>query len=263
VLVGSGQTLPVAVLLVFTMTAESLADDDKRACVLAHEEAQRLRLSGRLVQARAQLVHCTRPGCPDLVVSDCLTWLAEVDRDIPTVIVTTNAQGHDRSQVRVFLDGVLIQGQHEASPIEVDPGDHTFRVEAPGYRPVEEHAAITLGEKNRILRLNLDQRLGPEPPTTLPAAVLTHGGTRPSPSTPRAPRTKSLVLGGSGALALAAGGALHGIAALERRDLRAGCAPYCAEESVAGTRTKMIVGDALLGAGVVALAIATWMWLRD
>src|SRR5580700_9118420 len=33
----------------------------------------------------------------------------------------------------------------------IDPGEHTFRYEAPGAAPVEQHAVIRVGEKNRML----------------------------------------------------------------------------------------------------------------
>ena len=68
-----------------TLATTAALADDKAACLSASQQAQNLRDAHKLVEARAQLRVCARKECPAVVQRDCLTWLGEVERSLPTV----------------------------------------------------------------------------------------------------------------------------------------------------------------------------------
>jgi hypothetical protein len=71
----------------------------------------------------------------------------------------------------------------------------------------------------------------------------------------------SIALGAFGIAAAGSGLALDLVGSAELRDLRAGCAPRCAHADVDATRTKIIVGDTLLGVGILSIGVAVVYWL--
>ena len=63
-------------------TADSIDE-----CVLSHRRGQELRQSGAVRAARAALVACGGTACPGPLRDDCVRWVAELDRQIPTLVV--------------------------------------------------------------------------------------------------------------------------------------------------------------------------------
>jgi len=230
-----------------TTAGEARAEDAKRACVEAHEEAQRLRIAGDLLAARDELRACSGEACPGLVQRDCVGWLREVEAAIPSVIVSArDPAGMDRSDVRVFVDGKLALGSLKGEALEIRPGERQLRFEAAGAAAVEQRVLINTGEKNRLIRVVI----GAPRAEASGAAV-----SRPGP--PILP----IALGVAGLVAVGSGIALDLSGSAGLSDLRATCAPRCAEADVDATRTKIIVGDTLLGVGVVAIGAAVFLWL--
>ncbi|MEO5728023.1 MAG: hypothetical protein ABI134_04935 [Byssovorax sp.] len=220
------------------------AEGIKEACVQAYEQAQRLRLAGDLLASRVELGVCSREVCPELVRRDCVTWIREVESATASVIVSARTPGDaDRPDVRVFVDGALAQERLTGTAIEVNPGQRRFRLEPRGAPPVELPVLITTGEKNRLLRI------------VIPAETRALSSSRPS-----VPRV-SIALGAFGIAAAGSGLALEIVGSAELGDLREGCAPRCEHADVDATRTKIIVGDALLGVGLLSLGAAVVYWL--
>lgn len=246
---------------------DARADDaTTSACVRSYEHAQKLRLQGDLLASRAELRACSRDVCPALVHADCVTWLREVEAAIPSVIVSVRSPaGADRIDARVFIDGALAQERLTGAAIEVRPGQRRFRVEVPGASPVERTVLINTGEKNRLLSIVVGD--APWAPASAPGPSLAPSAN--DAAGPRAPGEPGLPLVpiALGALGLAAAGAglaldLGGSAKLD--ELRSTCAPGCAQADVDATRTQLLVGDVLLGAGVVSVGAAVLLWLtRD
>ena len=81
---SSATILVLAIALTSPARAESGGKD---ACVEAHLSAQRSRKNGQVIEAREALRVCARPECPQMLVADCGSWLAEVDRAIPSIVV--------------------------------------------------------------------------------------------------------------------------------------------------------------------------------
>jgi hypothetical protein len=236
-----GPALLVALALSSTAAR---ADATKEACVHSYEEAQRLRLSGDLLASRGELAVCSREACPDLVRKDCVTWIREVEGAIASVIVTARTPDDaDQPDVRVFVDGVLAQPRLTGTALEVNPGQRMFRFEPPGAPPIEMPVLIATGEKNRPLRVAIP-------------------GEKRSISSTRAPLPGlSIALGAFGIASVGTGVALDLVGSASLRDLHSGCAPHCAPADVDATRARIIVGDTLLGVGIVSIGVAAIYWL--
>src|SRR5277367_5329759 len=129
--------------------------DERVACVSEHESAQLRRRDGKLRDARAALLTCSRAVCPAAIRADCGDWLAEVERSVPTVVIAARSPRGDETAGRVLMDGAVFAKQLDGQPLEVDPGPHVFRFEIPPYEPVEQHIVIRTGEKNRELLVTL------------------------------------------------------------------------------------------------------------
>src|SRR5262249_13965446 len=95
-----------ALLLPYALATTAALADDKAACLQAASKGQRMRAQHDLVGARDQFRACAAAGCPAIVQRDCATWLTEVDKALPTVVVTAkDAAGADLVNVSVSVDG--------------------------------------------------------------------------------------------------------------------------------------------------------------
>src|SRR4051794_8092328 len=93
----------------FVLPPTSARADDKTACLPAYEAGQKLRLDGRLNEARAQLIACAQSTCPLQVKTDCTQWLGEIEATLPSVVfAATDDHGNDVVDVRVWMDGVVL-----------------------------------------------------------------------------------------------------------------------------------------------------------
>ena len=114
------------------------AADEKLACVRAGEKAQKLRDSGKLMAARAELLTCVREVCPAVVRGDCAGWLGDVEASTPTIVARArDDSGHDLRDVIVSVDGARVASQLDGRPLPVDPGEHEpqLRVAAQHHLP--------------------------------------------------------------------------------------------------------------------------------
>ncbi len=212
-------------------------------CVSAYEQAQRHRNHGEWIEAREALMVCSRDHCPEIAKTDCTTWLAEVRRDIPTVVVGARfADGRDAIDVTVYLDGKPFAMQMDGRPVEVNPGIHTLRFEADGRPTVEERVSFRVGERNRRVVVTL-----PDPPAP------------PLVRSPSGIPAISYVLGGVGVLGLAGFGYFGATGLSKESDLDR-CKPMCPSNEVDAVRTRYLVGDISLAIGLVALGGASYFY---
>jgi hypothetical protein len=216
----------------------------KNECFDRHESGQIARQQRRLRDAQGELRLCSRAACPGLVRADCVEWLEQVSRSVPSVVVTARAQGFDLTEVRVSVDGVQVADRLTGSALELDPGSHRFRFEAPPWPPVERTMLISEGVKERPI----DVEFAPAP-----AAVLA------TPAGRAQPTRFDYVVGSIGAAALATSASLGIWALVQRHDLQRTCAPFCDQADVDAIKTKLLLADVALG---VALASAGIVWFR-
>src|SRR5215831_16876217 len=156
-------------LLLVTSRAHAADDESpdsaKLACVQRHEDAQVARRSGKLLAARAALLACSREVCPDVVRGDCVNWLEDVNRSVPSVVITARDRGLDVVDVKVFLDGEVVATHLTGSALEADPGEHHFRFTSARGPVVERTVLMSEGMRNRPIEVEFAP---PPPPATAP-----------------------------------------------------------------------------------------------
>lgn len=249
-------------LSVVTMTWSAAAHADVTSCIAAAEHAQPLRASGHLLEARAALITCAADSCPTTVRADCVTWLTEVRSEIPTVVVQAkNGAGEDIADVTVIADGVSAKTSLDGLPISLDPGSHRLRFESPGRTALEQTVILRQGER-RALSVTL---LRPdEIASRTPARATSPAPARAADGSSRIP-ILSWVLGGA-SLALAGTGiVLWAIGKGDKSELDDGCGrtSSCAHGDVVASRSKLIVGDVLVAAGIVTLGAGVYFALSS
>jgi hypothetical protein len=231
--------------------------DDKEACMRSYEQAQRARKMARFLEAKQELSTCLQ-ACPLSVRSGCSQWLEDTERRMPTLLVdAVDADGRPMSEVRVLVDEKLV-ALHAGRPIEVDPGEHTVRLEAPLLVPSVQHVVVRESEKGRRVTVRFD-RAGESAPT---AHVVVPAWTAPPPSAPTsiAPAPEATKPSGLPAAAYVAAGVgavgLIGFVAFGVRRVAEvssanTCSPTCAPADISTANR-----DLYLAGGSLALALA-------
>jgi hypothetical protein len=169
------------------LLADPAPPPTKLECNDAHTQAQPLRRAGQLRAARQQLRTCASQSCPAILRDECVQWLDEVGRAIPTLVLEAKDQdGNDRSDVRVTLDGQVVAQHLDGNAIEIDPGEHDLVFEAAGGVALTRHVVIGIGEKDRHERATLEvQRAVVPPPPPAPVEVPPPVATPAPPPPPR------------------------------------------------------------------------------
>jgi hypothetical protein len=234
------------------------AEVSKLACLQRHEDAQLARKQGQLLAARSALLACSRAACPDAVRADCVDWLEEVNRSIPSVVVTARDRGADVADVKVFMDGELVAARLTGGALEADPGEHHFRFELARGPVVERTVLLGEGARNRPI----DLEFAPPPVAAMQAAPPLLPPSSPPPwSFANHPLKRSDYLFGGVALAGLATAAVLGIwASHERSELEGSCGPFCTAAEVSPLRTKLVIADVALGTAVAALAVGAYRY---
>ena len=251
-------------LLVGMVTRSTVAgaDEVKLECIKASTDGQTLRRNEKLLDARQQLLVCSRSVCPDIVKTHCARWLAEVEESTPSLIVRArDAAGADLTDAKLTVDGA--SAPLDGKPLVLDPGTHDVVVEASSGSKKQAPVVLQPGDRSRELVVELQQ---PPPPAPKPAAP------RPSETAPvsdRPGRSESLVghesgsipvgawlLAGLGAAGLGAGGYFYYEANNQLSQLRQSCAPHCTYQQTVEGRNDFTVSQISFGAGEAVLGAA-------
>ncbi len=226
--------------------------DDREQCASAADQAQQLRDDGKYRRAREQLLVCARDVCPAPIKRDCLDWLTQVENTAPTVVFGAKDATKDLSDVKVYVDGAAVTDRLDGKPVQMDLGKHTVRFEYQG-QTREEEVIIGAGQKNRNVTVTF---VG----GAAGAGAVPAGPTGPE-TTKEGSIVPALVVGGIGVLALGSF-AIFGLGGKsDVSDLENTCKPHCAEADVDKARTKLIIADISLGVGIVALGVATYLFV--
>jgi hypothetical protein len=225
--------------------AHAVDEATKTRCLDAYVTAQHQRDAGQFLQARAGLALCARDPCPTPLHADCSQWLAEVDRLVPSVVFrVSGARDEDVVGTRVLVDGRLLVDHLDGRPVEVDPGDHVFRFELHGRRPIERRVVVQAGEKALLVAVAL-----PDLPTV---------PRRESPGTQPFPWLAAALAGVS--LLGAAGATYFGISYLSAREGQ-DCRPGCTPDDERAARGKATIADVSAAVFVVAGGLAAWLFI--
>ena len=228
---------------------------DKKECPGAAEKTQRLRSEGKLREAREQAVICARAQCPGVIRKDCEPWLSEIDAALPTIVVGAKDGGKDVIDVKVSIDGAPVATVLDGKSITINPGAHTFRYEREGSEAVEEKIVIREGEKARQVTVVFPSKVvAKDEPKKVNlydrGADEKQGGGSIVPG---------VIVGALGVAGIGSFFFFHLSAKSDLDELRGRCAPRCTDAELSDVNTKIIVADVSLGAGVVALGIATYL----
>lgn len=225
----------------------------QQQCISAAETGQQLRSAGKLRDARRAFGPCTSNACASAIRRDCGRWVDEIDSAMPSFTVKlVDESGADVSDGRILVDGEALLRAADGHATPIDPGMHRF-VWARDAGNVETDVVVREGEHNRVIVLSA--------PTAAPS-----GPPAPEPHAEAPPRSPlPWVVGTAGAVLLVGGGVFWGIGLHDRANLDVTCAGAhsCAQSDVDASRTKLIVGDVLVGVGVLAVAGAVYLFLRQ
>jgi hypothetical protein len=245
--------LPLAVVS-FPRTA--LADD--AACFAASENEIGLRKEGKLREAIKQLTVCAAPSCPAEVASECGRRLIELNKALPTIIVSaTDASGNDVAAVTVTVDGAPFATSLSGLSLPIEPGSHTLRFAAGGAPMVERTVVIKQGEKDRHINVTLgSSTAATSAPSTPPAGAWS------------TQKTLAVVSAGVGVAGFVAGAVTGVIALSDTSATHSDCTPtLCStqghasalsEHSSASTMGAVSTAGFIVGA--VGLAGAGVLW---
>jgi hypothetical protein len=232
--------------------ADQAGPKSRAECFSLHEKAQLLRNDSKLLQTRQVLRQCSQPACPALITSDCVRWLEEVERQIPTVVFEAVDGDKDVVAVKVTEGDRVLADAMTGSAVEFDPGAHKFKAESAD-RPTQETTFVLReGEKARVIRINF---------TVAPPPHL--GGLDSEPKGPRPMPKSAIVFGSLGVVAAGAGAALGVLALKKKSDLDAKkCKPICSDEDVKPVKSFALYADIAFGAAVLSAGIATILYLN-
>ena len=222
-------------LAVSAAGAAHAAPQSKEACFSAYEGSQRLRQKKQLVAAKKALIACSSESCPAALRGDCVTWLAEVENVLPTLVLSAG----ELTDVRVTEGDRVVADGLDGTAIPFDPGEHTLRFEAGGRVPVTRTILVREGEKAR----GVDVPLAPV------------AAEKPEP---RGIEPPVIVLGAVGALALASFGFFAVRSHSAKSDLES-CKGHCPEDDVDAVRRDQLIADVSLGVGIAAIGIAAYL----
>ena len=224
------------------------ADVSKAACLSNYEEAQLARRERRLLASRAALRICSGVACPAAIRADCVDWLDQVSRSLPSVVVTARARGADVLAVKVFIDGKLAAERLTGFALEVDPGLHKFRFESPPWPVIEREVLASEGVKDRRIEVEF------APPLPTAAQLAAHSEPKPF----RLERS-DYVFGGI-ALAGFATLAYFGSTGLyDANHYEDTCMSHCNPSDVDAVRAKLVIADIGMAVGLVALAVGLYL----
>jgi hypothetical protein len=237
-------------VLVSTLTALAHAEPvtpTRDQCFEAYEGGQRSRKKFELIAAQRAFITCAQAKCPADIRKECTAWTAEVDKDIPTiVIVAKDPEGNDLTDVEVRMDGGPFVSKLDGTPLEVDPELHRFRF-IPKRGPVLDTSwVMRVGEKGRVFHITLGQPVVKGKPATRARSPLPY------------------VLGGVGVVGLGMFTyfGLHGRSIQSDLDDR-GCKPGCPKDEADEMDRSYLIANVSLVVGLAALGGATYLYFSD
>lgn len=246
-------TVALAAAIACLAAAAPARADDKQACIAASEDAQQLRIDGKLLAARARLLECARPECPAIVRQDCAQWMADVVAATPTVVLgARDAQGHDVWTARAAMDGAPLAERLDGRPVPVDPGVHVFHFEstaAPGVT-ADAQVLVRAGEKNREIAVTLAVPGAPAVVPAGPTAAVSSSGVP----------ALAWVFGGVAVAALGTALAFDVAQALDYNHLSDTCAGHCPPDQVDHVARERLIAGASAGVGALALGAAAYVF---
>jgi hypothetical protein len=246
------------------MTAVAFADD-KATCLDATSKGQRFKIAHKLVEAREQLLVCAAAACPSVVQADCATWLIEVERALPTVVISAkNDAGAFLVDVKVSVDGAPFASKLDGQSLPVNPGLHTFHFEGASGTSADRPIVVREGEKTQSVAVVLAAAsVTPAAPPggrapDLASAPSDSGGGASSESGGGTMwggwKTAGWIVGGAGLVGIGVGAAFGVIAIEDKRNAHCDANNVCDAGTASGIKSAANVSNVGWIAGGVLLA---------
>lgn len=233
---------PLALALLLILFATRPCHADARECIAQHEAGLAAKEAKKPLEARPRFAACTNAECPAAVREECASMVEQLDRLIPSVVVAVkDPDRRDLVDVRLFIDGKLVSEKLSGQAIELEPGQHEFRIRHARSGELVQRALIVEGEQRRRIAFAFE----PHP-------------RKPEKRAPIAPKESSRsipaatwVLGGVGLIALGSFGYFAASGKSKEKDLES-CSPACDPKEVDVMRRRYLIADISLGVSVVA-----------
>ncbi len=240
------------------LTSAAHAEDSPvQKCLSSHERAQVERLDGRLVESRESLQACASESCPSFVRGDCVRWLDEVRKEIPTVVFEALGASGNISDVVVSVEGKPVTSQLDGKPLAFDPGVYEFEFVSPDGETKTVKVLLRQGDQNKLISVDFRP---PAPPQTASTSSSGSSGSlfvtpedrvelmRPTP-------VLTYVFGGLAAVATAST-VVFGLQKQERES----CSPSCSPERVDEVKQSALFADISLGVAAGSAATAAILY---
>ena len=259
--------------------AAAMAADEPLTCAQAYERAQGEKTTGQLKAAIEHLKRCVDAKCAKFIRKDCVQWMQDAQRALPTVVFSIREGGDEITDVEILCDGKMLIRMLDGEPIPVDPGLHDFTFNVPGLIPAERQVLIQEGERKRIIKVELrsPESIAPPPPPLPPPPLppppppSSNAGptlsAKPNPplagsSPPSLAHALPYGLAGVGALGVAGFAVFATLGTSQKGDLERSCSPFCPRGQVDSAKTKYILADTCLGVGLVSLGVAAYLLVK-
>ncbi len=188
---------------------------------------------------------CAQDACPVAAKKDCADWLSEVEKALPSaVFVLLSGDGSESTQVRVLVDGRLVQSVLDGHAVTLDPGIHTVRFEPQQGNTVELRVTLSEGQKNKRVEARV---------AALPAATKT-------PSQSSELDSKVWLAGASSLLFFGAFAYIGAGAAKDADHLRTTCEHHCPSAEVDDVGRRLLLADLSLGAGLLTAGLSAYWY---
>lgn len=231
---------------------------DRKACIAAADDGQKLRDENKLSSAREKFILCASKSCPAAVAKECSQWLQDAERDMPSVTFRAkDERGKEILDVRVLVDDQPVAESIDARALPVDPGEHKFKFARSDGKSVEEKIVLRPAEKNRLIEMSFQ---GPQQADATAPKDGAAGGAATSSSGPSGEGFRIPILGWVGAGVAVVGVGMMAYFAITANDdeerLRSTCAPNCPESERDGVDSKVLLANVGMGVAVVGVGVA-------
>jgi len=260
----------VALLALLVLAPRPAFADDKAACLAASESGQQMRNAHHLIEAREQLRSCARAECPAVVQSDCANWLSEVEKTVPTVVVSAkDASGNDVFDVTVRVDGTPLVTKLDGVAVPMNPGPHTFRFERADGSHAVRQVLVQEGQKNiAVAAILMGPTLAAPPASSAPPAAASASQSPPQGTAPGEAaatgspwHTMGWIAGAAGLVGLGLGSAFGLVAISDKNAGQCSASGSCtnyssisaAKSAATVSSTGFIAGGVLVAAGAALL----------
>jgi hypothetical protein len=201
--IRSGLILPLVLVAAVATSAQA---DDKATCLDAARKSQTLRNAHKLVEARDLFRVCAAAQCPAAVRDDCTNWLAEVEKDLPSVVVAAkDGAGADLVDVKVSVDGQPLLSKLDGRAVPMDAGPHMFHVEGADGTSVDRQVMVKEGETSQAVAVILGPVAAPTPTPESALSTAAVSSDHAGGGGMGTQRIIGLVVGGVGVAGIAAG----------------------------------------------------------